>query len=285
MPSFRNSKAEWPIPREELIERRNQFDRVQLRLLRSLLVPITGLAIAGSIGIPLLVRSGQFPESFKSIWQIVLFSLVLLVNFLVCWHFPRKWLGSFDLLCPSCSKELKDEFMSTAVTTGRCGNCATLLVSDHSAVQSDSDAWSDPFKPMDTLKHTQAHWPVPLRELIERRDQRAQFENLRVWFLLALFCGTLISLMPVADWLDEKVESLPLWAHAATFLAFSCIWILPFLAIIRSTRNRYRSFGLVCPSCSKLLMNNLITLTVATGHCGNCGTQLVSDHPSKFQGP
>jgi hypothetical protein len=135
---------------------------------------------------------------------------------------------------------------------------------------------------MKSLKHTKANWPITLQELIDRRDQCKKIESRWSIISLIVLVGFVFALMPFTKWFVHNVD-VPKWVMTVLIIVFlvSLVSYLPLF--LYAFKKLLKTFDLVCPSCSKEIAVNLMPITVATGHCGNCGALLVSNHPSKTE--
>lgn len=131
-----------------------------------------------------------------------------------------------------------------------------------------------------SFRHTKADWPIALDELKARRDQCLKAESRASIFFLVVFFGFLFANIPFADWMDHSGEA-PKWLGPVWLGVFFAILLANVPLMIHRVKKRQRSFDLVCPACEKLLNPQLMAVAVATGHCGHCGAQLVSNHPFK----
>ena len=136
-------------------------------------------------------------------------------------------------------------------------------------------------KIMKSFRHTKATWPVPLEELIARRDEQSKrHEKFSIVSTVILF-SVLFGNIPLVRWLERDGEpDAWIWVlmlvSLFTFL-FGNIFVLNWWA-----KKSMREFDLQCPKCKKFIdYKKLMPIAVATGHCCSCGAQLVSDHPSK----
>ncbi|MES2706911.1 MAG: hypothetical protein V4726_09950 [Verrucomicrobiota bacterium] len=129
-----------------------------------------------------------------------------------------------------------------------------------------------------STRHTKPDWPLALAELIRRRDEHLKLER-RVSIIWNLcFFTILISNVFFAGHIDRLKPSRP-WIPVAYLIGFFAFLILNLVFVIRSLRNRTRSFGLQCPSCGILLDRRALPIVVATGNCGACGAKLLQDQP------
>lgn len=134
---------------------------------------------------------------------------------------------------------------------------------------------------MHSLRYTKANWPVTLEELIERRDQCTKIESKWSMVFIVVFFGFLLANIPFSNWLDS--EAAPKWLKIVWLFVYFAILIGNLPLLYKTTKNRLRSFDLVCPTCSRELNGKIMPMAIATGHCCNCGTLLVSNHPSKSE--
>lgn len=124
--NYRKTRAQWPIPLNELRARRDQMERSQWW-------PFIIVVMA----VPIAVVSGcvERSEAGSTWWDEILMSLALLCMFgFFAGAFIGAYIGirDFDLRCPGCRKILAGKTtMPVAIATGRCGSCGELLVSDH----------------------------------------------------------------------------------------------------------------------------------------------------------
>jgi hypothetical protein len=135
---------------------------------------------------------------------------------------------------------------------------------------------------MKSLKHTKANWPVTIQELIDRRDQYKKVESR--WSIISLiaYFGFAFAFIPFSKWFMHSVDA-PKWVRIVYIIVFLAS-LMSYLPLWLYTIKKWlRSFDLVCPACSKELEEKLMPITVATGHCGNCGALLVSNHPAKTE--
>lgn len=131
---------------------------------------------------------------------------------------------------------------------------------------------------MKSLRHTKAKWPITLEELINRRDQYTKVESRwSIWFLI-IFFSFLLANLPFSNWLES--DEAPKWLSVVWVTVFFVILIGNIPLLCKATKKRLRSFDLTCPSCTKDLRAQALPMAIATGHCCNCGIQLVSNHPA-----
>jgi len=130
MQSLRYTKASWPITLDELVARRDQCTKVESKWSIIFLIIFFGFLIAN---IPFSNwLDNDAPTWIRVLWMVVFFA-VLIGNIPLMIKTIKKRLRSFDLICPSCSKELTAKIMPLAIATGNCCNCGALLVSNHKA--------------------------------------------------------------------------------------------------------------------------------------------------------
>lgn len=129
MQSLRHTKANWPIALEELIERRDQCAKVESRWSIVFLIVFFGFLFA-NIPFSTWLDSEDAPKWLGVAWLVVFFA-ILIGNLPLMYRTMKNRLRSFDLVCPSCSKELNAKIMPMAVATGHCCNCGALLVINH----------------------------------------------------------------------------------------------------------------------------------------------------------
>lgn len=82
-------------------------------------------------------------------------------------------------------------------------------------------------------------------------------------------------------------------AALAAHLLFEVKWTLFVLVFMVSSslcstwveklyrQRQWRKAGLVCPTCSTLLQENLAYIAIATGNCGSCGQPVLDDRGTK----
>jgi len=133
---------------------------------------------------------------------------------------------------------------------------------------------------MQNYRNTKANWPITLKELIARRNQLTKGSLRQGIGFLIIILSYMITLAALGGQMEHN-NNMPIWLPTAGIV----LYIVIILGIILLHRNRnkkkFRSYDLICSSCSiRLEMVRTMSTVVATGRCPNCGAQLVSDHPT-----
>jgi hypothetical protein len=95
---------------------------------------------------------------------------------------------------------------------------------------------------------------------------------------IPLYTLLLLGLAFPASFIDERVKTagFDFWCILVAVFGFPFFGGLWFYGIARSPQKRYRRLGLVCPTCQKPLVGFSSQVVVATGKCGHCGSQYLS---------
>ena len=95
---------------------------------------------------------------------------------------------------------------------------------------------------------------------------------------IPLYTLPLVGLVFTASFIEERVKTagFDIWCILAAVFGFSLFGGLWFYGIARLPRQRYRGLGLLCPTCQKPLVGFSSQVVVATGKCGYCGSQYLS---------
>ena len=141
-PSYKGVKPVWPMPLAEFIARRKQSEKAQNLIGFCFLVIFFG-------GVFSLVPLGSFAYRVKEtsphikhivdIIGFVVFFGYMIGSFVVLMRLLFRKIKEFGLQCPQCGSKTNviDKqpvtWLSTAIATGQCCNCAALLISDHPA--------------------------------------------------------------------------------------------------------------------------------------------------------
>jgi len=134
---------------------------------------------------------------------------------------------------------------------------------------------------MKSFRDVKPDWPIPLDELIARRDQHRKIQRKLVTVFCVLNSLLFLGFGETLDWLVPSVISDP-WQIFTVFLLSVIYFCGSYLLLTRRLRKSKKQFGLQCPECHELLDQShlMMPIAVATGHCASCGTKLVSRPPS-----
>lgn len=126
---------------------------------------------------------------------------------------------------------------------------------------------------------TKSSWPIPLEELLQRRDACAKAAV--PWGILqaVIFLTGLAVPILLVSWLRNAPPEYQ-WLNAAGLVLFFAFLFGNLLLTNFTLRRRQLAFHLICPSCAALLNGRIMQVAMVTGHCSQCGMLLVSDHPS-----
>jgi len=134
---------------------------------------------------------------------------------------------------------------------------------------------------MQNYRDTKADWPISLEELNARSHQcnkPAPIRSNRFAIYIAIFFSILFF-----SRLLRRCESEVEVRRVGMVIYVLIFFILNggVLLVAHTRKKNLKAYDLVCPSCSKLLYaRKIMPIAIATGHCCNCGAQLVKDHPS-----
>jgi len=323
MPDYLNTKANWPITLEELIERRDQFNKpaprglidfvIYLVIFISIIVFVIWYLHGDHVGNIKIVFADESRRSGPLLFSWMFF-VIPIGGILSLFYTLKMKYKSFDLVCPSCSKDLEPrKNMPMAVATGHCV-CGALLVSNHPAMTGQTtpykptqsqfpvglrmllDAFrtsrnkkTQPKKAQTYHRDTKANWPITLEELNERRSQ---WNKAELWVVARFLVGLLTPLVAMAlaavyfdNLTKQGKEDLNGFQTILAVFIFAILigfLIRSFRLLHRRQKENMRLFDCICPSCSKELdMARIIPKVVATGHCPKCGGQLLRDDPSQ----
>lgn len=128
-----------------------------------------------------------------------------------------------------------------------------------------------------SLKSIKARWPIDLDELRQRRDQHSKVEAKASAFHTIVLVALPITLIAIPTGLD--IDQTPQWLVITCSIIFAVLFMAGLLHWVKGIKQRLRDFDLVCPTCSKEIDAQMMQIAIASGHCGHCGTRLVSEHP------
>jgi len=326
MQDYRNTKANWPITLEELIERRDQFNKPAPRglidfafylvIFISIVVFVIWYVSGDHVGNIKIVSADESRRSEPLLFSWMFF-VIPIGGILSLFYTLKMKYKSFDLVCPSCSKDLDSrKIMPMAIATGHCV-CGALLVSDHpsksgqatpdksahksnrsyfpvglwmllDAYRASRDKKARTQKAQTIHRDTKANWPITLEELNERRSQwnKAEF-GVVARFIVGLLTP-LVAIKLAAGYFDnltkqgkEDLNGLQTILAVLIFAILIGFLIRTFKLLHRRQKENMSLFDFMCPSCSMVLdLLKIIPKIVNTGHCPNCGTQLLREDSS-----
>ncbi|MBI5775728.1 MAG: hypothetical protein HZA89_18580 [Verrucomicrobia bacterium] len=107
-------------------------------------------------------------------------------------------------------------------------------------------------------------------EFIQQAEDSRRREGRCGLLLMGVFLLMAVTGVPLVNYLDLEQPN-------AGKIIVLALYAIAIFGLARLSLNQQLKFTLKCPHCSKMLAGYSVQIVVASGNCGHCGKQIISD--------